>query len=149
MHQNMENESKKQVLVGVGAIIIDENQKVLLTKRKGSHGEGSYGSLGGHLEYGESPTEALKREALEELGIELEKIEFLVCTNLIKYNKHYLDLTFLAKIKSDEPTIMEPDKIDLVGWFDLNDLPNPLFEPVKIGIEAYLKGKNYFEINES
>jgi 8-oxo-dGTP diphosphatase len=144
----MENNSKP-VLVGVGAIIIDGNQKVLLTKRKGSHGEGSYGSLGGHLEYGESPTEALKREALEELGIELEQIEFLVCTNLIKYNKHYLDLTFLAKIKAGKPTIMEPDKIDLVGWFDLNDLPNPLFEPVRIGIEAYLKGENYFEINES
>ena len=136
-----------QVLVGVGAIIIKDNQ-VLLSQRKGSHASGTFGSLGGHLEYGESPTEALKREAMEELGIELENIEFLVCTNLLKYNRHVINITFVAKIKAGEPKIMEPDKIELVQWFDLDDLPSPLFEPVKIGIEAYLKGKNYFEIEE-
>ena len=136
-----------QVLVGVGAIIIKNNQ-VLLSKWKGSHASGTYGSLGGHLEYGESPTQALQREAMEELGIVLENIEFLVCTNLLKYDKHYIDLTFLAQIKSGQPKIMEPEKIELVQWFDLDDLPSPLFEPVKLGIEAYLKGKNYFEIDE-
>ena len=134
--------NQNQVLVGVGAIIIKNNQ-VLLSKRKGSHASGTYGSLGGHLEYGESPTQALQREAMEELGIVLENIEFLACTNLLKYGKHVVNIEFLAQIKSGQPKVMEPDKNELVQWFDLNDLPSPLFEPVKLGIEAYLKGKNY------
>jgi 8-oxo-dGTP diphosphatase len=139
-------DDKKQILVGVGAIII-KNNKILLTKRRGSHASGTYGSLGGHLEYGESPTEALQREAMEELGIELENIEFLACTNLLKYDRHVINITFTAQIKSGEPKIMEPEKMELFDWFDVFDLPTPLFEPVKIGVEAYLSNKNYFEIN--
>ena len=84
---------------------------------------------------------------MKELGIELENIEFLDCTNLLKYGRHVVNIEFLAQIKSGQPKVMEPDKNELVQWFDLDDLPSPLFEPVKIGIEAYLKGEDYFEID--
>lgn len=39
--------------VGIGVMIL-KDEKVLLGKRKGSHGEGEYSFPGGHLEYMES-----------------------------------------------------------------------------------------------
>lgn len=42
----------------------------------------------------------------------------------------------------------EPQKIDEIGWFDLDDLPEPLFEPVRIVLDAMANNKTYFEICE-
>lgn len=133
------------IKVGAGVVII-QNGKTLLAKRKGAHAAGSYGSLGGHVEFGESPIEAVKREALEELGIEIGNIKFSCCTNMIKYGQHYVDISFVAEIISGEPTIMEPDKIDSLGWYDLNNLPEPLFEPVKKVLDGLRKGEVYNEV---
>ena len=134
------------IKVGVGVLII-ENGKTLLTQRMGKLGGGTYGSLGEHVEFGESLIEALQREALEELGITLKDIEFLVCSNIRRYGKHYIDISFTAKIDSGEPTIMEPDKIASLGWYDLYNLPSPLFEPNITAFNALKSNQKYFEIN--
>lgn len=136
------------IKVGVGAIIIKDN-KILLTKRKVSLGSGSYGTVGGHLEYGETPIEGIKRETLEEPGVTLKNIQFLVCSNIIKYGKHYINITFTAEIDSGEPAIMEPETLESVGWYDLDSLPSPLFEPVAISLKALKTKQNYFEIDEN
>lgn len=105
-----------------------------------------WGSMGGHVEFGETPIEAVKREAKEELDIEIGDLKFLTCTNLIKGEKHYLDIMFTAELVSGVPTIMEPDKIETIGWYPLDQLPSPLFEPIKIALEAVRTGQSYFEI---
>jgi len=61
----------KKPKVGVGIIVIKDN-KVLLGKRKNSHGEGSWCFPGGHLEFNESLENCAKREVLEETGIEIK-----------------------------------------------------------------------------
>jgi 8-oxo-dGTP diphosphatase len=66
---------------------------------------------------------------------------------MVKYGKHYVDISFLADIISGEPTIMEPDRIESVGWYDLDNLPQPLFEPVRIVLEQIKSGVAYQEIN--
>ncbi len=135
------------IKVGAGVVIIKDGM-TLLAKRQGSHAEGCYGSLGGHVQFGESPVEAVKREALEELGIEIGNVVFVSCTNMRKYGKHYIDVSFVAEITSGEPIIMEPHKIESIGWFPLDNLPSPLFEPVRIALEAVRTGNRYFEVSE-
>lgn len=54
--------------VGVG-IMVMKNGKVLLGKRKGSHGTGKYAWPGGHMEHMESFEECAKREVREETEI--------------------------------------------------------------------------------
>jgi 8-oxo-dGTP diphosphatase len=132
-------------LVGVGVLII-ENDRLLLVKRRGSHGEGTFGSLGGHVEFGESPEAALCREAREELGIELGHIRFLACNSLVMYGRHYLDLGFQAEIAAGTPQIQpaEVHKMESIGWYDLNDLPQPLFPPLELYLEALRTGQSYF-----
>lgn len=135
---------EQNIRVGAGAIVIKDG-KTLLAKRKGSHASGSWGSFGGHVDFGEHPTEAVKREAMEELGIEIGNFKFMTCMSFVKDGKQYLDVSFVAELLSGEPKICEPDKIEEIGWYALNDLPNPLFEPVRIVLEAIKTGQQYFE----
>src|SRR5271155_3580479 len=58
----------KHPRIGVGCIVQHEG-KVLLGKRKGSHGVGFWGFPGVHLEFGESVESCAKRELLEETGL--------------------------------------------------------------------------------
>jgi 8-oxo-dGTP diphosphatase len=137
----------RSIKVGAGVVILREG-KTLLAKRKGSHGAGSWGSLGGHVEFGETPVDAVKREAREELGIEIDNIRFVSCTNLLKEGKHYLDVSFVADLVSGEPRICEPDRIEALEWFAVEELPEPLFEPVRIALDALKSGQAYFEVME-
>ena len=132
--------------VGVGALIIKEG-KILLGKRKSAFAKGEYGSVGGHVEPQETLEEALKREAMEESGLVLKNVKYLCTTNLRKYApKHYVDVAFPAEIESGEPRVMEPEKLESWDWYDLENLPNPLFAVMPVYIEAYKTGKTFFEV---
>ena len=86
----MKQNIKQKPRVGVGVMIF-KNGKVLLSKRKGSHGEGEYSFPGGHLEYMESFEDCAVREVQEECGIKIKNINFLYLTNIKKYApKHYV-----------------------------------------------------------
>lgn len=46
---------------------------------------------GGHLEYGESFADCAKREVLEETGLQVGNVKFLVATNdVMEEGKHYV-----------------------------------------------------------
>ena len=131
--------------VGIGVMIMKEG-KVLLGKRKGSHGEGEYAWPGGHMEYMESFADCARREVREETGMEIDNIRFLRLLNLKAYPpKHYVDLAFVADWKSGEPQILEPDKTDGWTWYDMDNLPSPLFGTVPTYIEAYKTGRNFWD----
>lgn len=118
--------------IGVGAIII-KNGKVLLGKRKNSHGDGTWSFPGGHLEFGESVEDSAKRETKEETGLMIDSFEKSVFTNDVfeEENKHYVTLYAIAKISEGEPVVAEPEKCEEWKWFDWDNLPNPLFVPIE------------------
>jgi 8-oxo-dGTP diphosphatase len=118
----------------------------LLGKRKNSHGTGEYAWPGGHMEYMESFEQCAKRELKEETGIEIENIKFLRLLNFKDYApKHYIDIGLTADWKSGEPQILEPEKCESWGWYDLNDLPNPLFKSLPSYFEALKTGRIFFD----
>ncbi len=139
--------SDPYIKIGAGVVIIQDG-KTLLAKRKGSFAAGHWGSLGGHVEFGETPIEAVKREAMEELGVEIGNIQFAMCADMQKFGKHYIDISFTAEIVSGEPRICEVDKIEEIGWFSLDQLPEPLFDPVRMVLEALANQQRYFETKE-
>ncbi|MDO8601840.1 MAG: NUDIX domain-containing protein [bacterium] len=138
-------EENNRVKVGIGVMIIKDG-KVLLGKRKGSHGGGEYAWPGGHMEYMESFADCARREVMEETGMTIKNIRFLRLMNLKDYApKHYCDIGLLADWESGEPEIKEPDRIEGWGWYDMDDLPLPLFKTLPSYFEAYRGGKNYFD----
>ena len=119
-------------MIGIGAIVI-KNNKVLLGKRKNSHGEGTWCFPGGHLEFNEKIEECGKREVLEEAGIKIKNIKLGPFTNDIfkKEGKHYVTLFLISDYDSGKVRVMEPDKFEKWGWFEWGKLPKPLFLPIQ------------------
>lgn len=126
------NPQKPNPRVGVG-VIIRNNGKVLLLKRKGSHGEGSWAFIGGHLEFGETVEECARRETLEEIGLKLEKVELGPYTQDIfeKEGKHYITLFAITDYNGEKYENLEPEKCTALEWFGWDELPENLFIPVK------------------
>lgn len=138
-------ESKSQPKVGVGVMILKDG-KVLLGKRKGSHGDGEYSFPGGHLEYMESFKTCAERETTEECGIEIDNIRFQFLSNVTKYNpKHYVHVGLIADYKKGEPQVLEPEKCESWDWYSIDKLPQPLFEMCRQGIECFKTGENYID----
>lgn len=122
--------------VGIGVLILKDG-KLLLGKRRGSHGAGEYASPGGHLEYMESVATCAAREVMEETGLVIGPPRFLRAINLTSYApKHYLDLSFVAEWVSGEPEVKEPDKVERWDWYPLDALPSPLFSTLPSAIAA-------------
>ncbi len=113
-----------------GAIIINEKNQILLLKRsKDTRVEaGMWSRPGGAIEYGEMAEDAVKREIMEEIGIDIEVVRKLDFQETIAPDgkKHWIAVGYLAKHISGEPKNMEPDKHDEIGWFPLDNLPDNL-----------------------
>ena len=139
--------NESAVRVGVGLLLTKDN-KILLGQRKGSHGEGEYGAVGGHLEYLEPLEEAILRELAEECGtnIKIRDLRLLCVINLRHYQpKHYVDIGFTAELVSGAPKVMEPHKVKSWEWYGIDNLPSPIFVTEPLYIEALRTGKIYFE----
>lgn len=135
---------KQRPKVGIGVMVIKQG-KVLLGKRKGSHGEGKYAWPGGHLDFGEGMIECAKREVREETGLEISNLKFLRLMNFVAHGKHYADISFTASWESGEPKVLEPDKCEGWQWYDLENLPKPLFGTILSSVEAYKTGNKFFD----
>ena len=129
--------------VGVGVVFVREG-RVFLAKRQGSHGEDTWASAGGHLEWEESLEDCARREALEELGVTVGEMRFLCISNIVAYGKHYVDVEFLGDIGSQEPRLAEPEAFSESGWFPLDDLPQPLFQAVWYALDSLCTACYYY-----
>ena len=126
--------------VGV-AIIITKNDRVLLMKRKGIHGRGTWSTPGGHLDFGETPEQCAAREAKEEVGLDVIDIRFRSVTNDIfdTTGKHYITIWMEGNSIANEPVIAAEDEVAEIGWFAWDSLPEPLF----LSLENLLKENSY------
>lgn len=118
--------------VGVAAIIMAEN-RLLLIRRKGAHGSGTWAVPGGHLEFGESPAECAIREAFEETGLVVVDPRCVALTNDIfpVDEKHYLTIWMTVDCPSDLDVNPSKDEVAEWGWFAWDGLPSPLFLPLE------------------
>jgi len=117
----------------VGALIFNPEGKLLLVKTH--KWKGNYTIPGGHVELGESLIEALKREILEETGLELIKSEFLCYQEFIydecfHQKKHFIFFDFICHVKSGQVQLNNEAQ-DFV-WVDVK-------EAYSYPIDPYLK----------
>jgi len=126
--------------VGVG-VIIRRGDEVLLIRRAGVHGAGTWSTPGGHLELGETPEQCAVREAREETGVEVHDIRFRAVTNDVFGDdaRHYVTLWMEGRYLTGEPAVGAAYEMSQVGWFRWDRLPAPLFFP----FENLLAGRCY------
>jgi len=106
-------------------VILSEKKEVLLVKRAIEPHFGKWDLPGGFLENGEELVDGLKREAREELGVEIEPIEILpIFVDKYGYEKGEF-YTFNVFVKSKIPT--GEIKLDAENsefkWFKVEDIP--------------------------
>lgn len=142
----------RQAKVGVGVMILKEG-RVLLGKRhddaeKASsdlHGEGTWTMPGGKLDFHETLVEGATREVAEETGVNIpkEKLEVLCVQDDMVPDNHYVTVGFICRDFTDEPRVMEPDKITEWKWFEPDKLPEKVYPPSAKMIKAFLSKKIY------
>jgi 8-oxo-dGTP diphosphatase len=116
--------------IGVFGSIFDESGRILLVR----HGYGlhRWGTPGGRVEPGESPIDALMREAAEEIACEI-RIAHLIGL----YAKPYRDdlvLSFAATIASGVPRACPPEISD-IRFCSRQSLPSELAFNTRIRIQ--------------
>ena len=93
---------------------------------------------------GESLEECARREALEELGLAVGDLRFLCVSNIIAYDRHYLDIEFLGDIGDQEPVLAEVNTFTEFGWFPLDNLPQPIFLPMQYALDSVRTEQVYY-----
>ena len=129
--------------VGVGALIVDERGWLFLSRRsdQSRNERGLWEFPGGSVEFGERLADALQREMREEYGIEVEVGELLDVVDHIlpEEQQHWVSPTFLCRIISGVPHILEPEKCTAIGWFDPQAMPSDLTVITQVNWEHYLQ----------
>ncbi|MEY9974047.1 8-oxo-dGTP diphosphatase [Lysinibacillus sp. RC46] len=118
-------EKGKLPKVGVGAVIQNKANEILLVLRKKAPEAGCWSLPGGKVDYMETIENAIIREIKEELGVDID-ITGLVCvTNHIiqTENIHYVAPTFAARITNGEVRNREPHALEKVHWFSIDEIP--------------------------
>ncbi|WP_377275097.1 NUDIX domain-containing protein [Rhizobium sp. R86522] len=113
--------------LGVGLAILRDG-KLLLCKRMKAPEAGHWNIVGGKVDHMEPAELAARREAEEETRLSIGPIRYLGITEqLIEADRqHWISLLYVTDDTSGDPQLTEPDKLSEIGWFDLDDLPQPL-----------------------
>ncbi|XP_059648628.1 nudix hydrolase 1-like [Cornus florida] len=138
VYTEMENMSPPLPVPEVGVqVFLFKDNTVLLGRRRSSIGHHTFALPGGHLEFGESFEECAAREVKEETGLDIEKIEFLTVTNNVfsaEAKPVHVVVIFLRAVLADPhqlPRNIEPDMCDGWDWYEWDNLPKPLVEPLE------------------
>lgn len=115
--------------------LIFRGNYILLEEQIGIHSQGSgvyYRPVGGTIEFGEHSEDALVREYKEEIGAEIEILQYIDCIESIyKVTDkigHEITLLYTVKFKNEELykqeifTVTEGDKITVAKWIALEDI---------------------------
>jgi len=108
--------------------VIEDGNKLLFGRKTKDVGPypNTWHLIGGGINEGESLEDNLKREILEETGIEVDILKSLSFDEDYEPNKHgelthYIFLVYLVKYKSGTPTA--DDDIKTLRWFKKDELP--------------------------
>jgi ADP-ribose pyrophosphatase YjhB (NUDIX family) len=107
------------------ALVVDAEDRLLLVRRAHDPYGGTWDLPGGFLEEPEDPLDALRRELLEETGLEVEPVDF-VGVRLDRYGAGpdaptTLNLYWTARVVGGEP-VAGDDAAEL-RWFPREELP--------------------------
>ncbi len=128
-------------------LLFFQEGKILLSRRfQTGYMDGHYSVPAGHLDGGETLTQAAVREAREETGLELspEDISFACVLHRCE-DEERVDFFVRVAKWNGEPVNVEPHKCDDLRWFKLSHLPDNIVPYVRRGLHNALAGISFEE----
>src|SRR5579883_3019685 len=113
------------IVVGVGAIIV-EGERILLVRRGHAPSLGAWSIPGGRVELGETLQQAVRREIMEECGLEITVGDVAILLDRVNrgpansVSSHYLIVDFWATLASGEARAASD--ASEVGWYTLDEI---------------------------
>ncbi|MBT3297576.1 NUDIX domain-containing protein [archaeon] len=131
-------------------VLFKENKVMLLRRQNSGYCDGMYSLIAGHVDEGETFTQAIIRETKEEAGIELqtENLELVHMMHRKSHvnNEERIDAFFITRSWEGKITNMEPHKCDDLSWFDLDNLPKNIILYIK-EVLVHIKNNKYYSEN--
>lgn len=132
-------------------LLLRKEGKILLARRHNTgYLDGSYQVPAGHIDAGELPTEALIREAKEEIGIDIkpEQVKFVHASFRPKHDPtgDRVDYFFEVQEWDGEVRNCEPHKCDEMIWVRPDNLPDTTAALVRVVIECVERGEPFSEL---
>ncbi|EZQ02093.1 DNA mismatch repair protein MutT [Candidatus Acidianus copahuensis] len=125
--------------IAVGGVII-QGEKILMVKRSKSPNKGNWAIPGGKVEYGETVFDALRREMMEETGLNVIPEKLMAVVEIIKEGFHYVILDFICSIKGGELRASS-DALD-AKFIDLNEIKDECTSPTTLDmLKKYYNGE--------
>ncbi len=131
-------------VAAVGALIVDEEGRLLLVRRARDPGKHLWGLPGGFVDHGETAEQALAREVLEETQLTLVHHELLT-TGPNRYTHtgataDVLDLFFVCRVSSTQSVRLAPSELCEYRWCipDAEILDNMAFPSNRRAVELWL-----------
>jgi 8-oxo-dGTP diphosphatase len=93
----------------------------------------------GHVERGETAYNAARREAQEEIGVELGELTFVTSMQRTQHGDpidERIDFFFTCRSWTGEPRIIEPEKAAALDWFALAALPDPVVPHERVVLDG-------------
>jgi len=142
---------ERHKIVPASYLTLIKNNKILLQRRFNTgYEDGKYSIVAGHVDKGETFTEAIIREVKEEAGIILqaEDLSVVHVMNRNIQNNERIDIFFIAEKWTGNIENKEPNKCDDLSWFDLDDLPDNVIPYIKEAIKHIKNKVIYSEFNQ-
>lgn len=131
--------------VTVNFLIHDGEGRLLLQKRSQNcrDEQGRWDIGGGAVEFGETLEEAVHRELAEEYLTKPLSITKTRSGTALRQNNgqltHWVYVNYKVLVNPDDIKIGEPHKVDEIGWFTEETLPEPLHSMFPIALEVARK----------
>lgn len=117
------------LLAGAGLIVLDREGRVLLQRRTD---DDTWSLVGGYLEIGELPEDAARREAKEEVGLDLGELELFgvfagpdIYHDYDQGRVYGVTIIYVARDVAGEPEA-DHDEVKATRYFALDALPDRL-----------------------
>ena len=109
--------------IGVGAVVINENNEILLVQDRIHTSHSIYKLPGGMLEEAQSLEDGVVREVWEETGIKAKLIKMVSVLNShpYRFNKSNMYIVFQLEALSSEINIIDTHEIEKAFWMPLED----------------------------
>ena len=120
-----------------GGVLLVCDKKCLLVKRSSHYDYPNvWAVVGGGVEPGETSLIAIKRELKEETQISSENINFKFFERQTGMNRPF-DF-YIGYCKKEYPCVLDYENQDW-GWFNMSELPKPLFSNLHKSLKKILK----------